>query len=193
MSASLDLFERDELEEAIDLLHDATAFYTAEPIVDQLLDMMDWPNGSRRLVDASCGDGAFLVSALRRLLAERPDVTADEIVHLVQGWEIHYFAVGEARGRLEKLMLSHGFNAHQAKATAARMVVHGDFLKLGPRAPTWDVVIGNPPFLRYANLPEILRTDYERELPEHSQGDMLHSFIDRCATTLTLSVDVSFA
>ncbi|KVP98090.1 hypothetical protein WJ96_05840 [Burkholderia ubonensis] len=180
----LGLLERNALSTAIEQLHEATAFYTAEPVVDQLLDMLNWPTGDSRLVDTSCGDGAFLDAALRRLLKAEPHISGSRIAHLVQGWEIHYFAAAEARNRMVRILVEHGHPTSSATAIAEEMVTHGDFLVQGPRTPTWDCVAGNPPFLRYANLPAILRTEYERTLPDYSQGDMLHSFIDRCTLTL---------
>lgn len=152
----LELFERNEMDEAIELLHDATAFYTAEPIVDQLLDMVTWPAGDRRLVDTSCGDGAFLGAALERLLASEPDISDDRAAHLVQGFEIHFFAAAESRRRLARILVEHGRSEARADAVAQSMVIHGDFLLGGPSAPTWDCVAGNPPFLRYAHLPAVL-------------------------------------
>ena len=71
-----DLFPLTEREEAINALHYATAIYTAAPVVDDLLDAVDWPRGNRRLVDPSCGDGIFLGRALARkpalLLLDEP-------------------------------------------------------------------------------------------------------------------------
>jgi len=180
----LELFARDELEDAIDRLHEATAFYTAEPVVDQLLDMLAWPADDRRMVDTSCGDGAFLGAALKRLLAAEPAIADERIAHLIMGYEIHYFAAAEARQRLERILTDSGRPHARARSIAAAMVVHGDFLKDGPQEPVWDCVAGNPPFLRYSNLPTILREQYEAALPDYSQGDMLHSFIDRCALAL---------
>lgn len=178
------LLERSPLSDAIEKLHNATSFYTSEPIVDQLLGMVNWPSGDRRLVDSSCGDGAFLAAALDRLLLAEPDADDERIAHLVQGWEIHYFAAAEARSRLASILMAAGRGAARANAVAARMVTCGDFLLQGPCEPTWDCVAGNPPFLRYAHLPAILRTAYVAELPDYSQGDMLHSFIDRCTRSL---------
>lgn len=180
----LALLEQDPRVSAIEQLHDATAFYTAEPVVDQLLDMLDWPSGNKRMVDTSCGDGAFLGAALLRLLNAEPAITGDRVAHLVQGWEIHPRAAAEARTRLALILTSHGFSQQSATHTARLMVMHGDFLLAGPTTPTWDCIAGNPPFLRYANLPELLRTEYERALPDYSQGDMLHSFIAKCTETL---------
>lgn len=168
-----------ERELAIEQLHDSTSFYTAEPIVDQLLDMLAWPSDSRSLVDPSCGDGAFLGAALRRLLTIEPGASDARIAQLVQGWEIHYFAAAEARNRLARTLVEYGRSQECAHALAHQMVTQGDFLTQGPQTPTWDCVAGNPPFLRYANLPALLRDEYVLSLPDYSRGDILHSFIDR--------------
>jgi hypothetical protein len=189
LPAKLD--RKKELALAIERLHNSTSFYTAEPIVDQLLDMLSWPSDSRTLVDPSCGDGAFLGAALERLLKVEPDAADERVANLVQGWEIHYFAAAEARQRLERILVAHGRDAARAKALAEGMVTLGDFLTEGPQVPTWDCVAGNPPFLRYANLPTILRDEYERTLPDYSRGDILHSFIGRLTRVLNAGGEIA--
>lgn len=180
-----------EMALAIERLHASTSFYTNEPIVHQLLDMLAWPSDSRKLVDPSCGDGAFLGAALERLLVVEPDASDERIAHLVQGWEIHYFAAAEARQRLERILVAHGRAAERAKALAEGMVTQGDFLTQGPTTATWDCVAGNPPFLRYANLPTIIREEYERSLPDYSRGDILHSFIAQLALVLNAGGEIA--
>lgn len=180
-----------ERELAIEQLHESTSFYTSEPIVDQLLDMLAWPSGSRSLVDPSCGDGAFLGAALRRLLTVESAASDARIAQLVQGWEIHYFAAAEARSRLARILVEHGRDAARAQALAQEMVTQGDFLTQGPQSATWDCVAGNPPFLRYANLPELLRNEYMLNLPDYSRGDILHSFIDRCTLVLKAGGEIA--
>ncbi len=85
--------------EAVDQLHSATAIYTAEPIVDQLLDRLDWPRGDARLLDSSCGDGMFLGRALVRAL-ESHAYTDAQLLDIVEGWEIHPHACHQARARV---------------------------------------------------------------------------------------------
>lgn len=181
----------DDRAAAIKRLHDATAYYTSEPIVRQLLATFNWPVGGRRLVDSSCGDGAFLGAALELLLDREPHASDAQLVEQIQGWEIHYFAAAESRERIAKLLIARGRGAQRARCIATQMVTHGDFLTEGPQQPTWDCVAGNPPFLRYAHLPSILRTQYESELPDYSRGDMLHSFIDRCTLTLRAGGEIA--
>lgn len=84
---NLSLFA-DPMADAIDALHASTAIYTAEPIVDQLLNKLQWPDGAKRIIDPSCGDGMVLVRALERLLATI-DVFDDHQFDKIEGWEIH--------------------------------------------------------------------------------------------------------
>jgi hypothetical protein len=63
-----DLFDAaGDLSAAIEAFHAAAALYTAEPVVDVLLDRIGWPDAEGRLVDPSAGDGMFMVRALSRL------------------------------------------------------------------------------------------------------------------------------
>lgn len=163
---------------AIDALHAATAIYTREAVVDDLLDRIDWPSGGRRLVDPSCGDGMFLARAIARC----PNIGA---ASLLDGWEIHPAAAAAARARVAAALADLGMPAAAARGAAARMIRTGDFLTEGPRDRRWHVVAGNPPYLRFTNVPDLLRREYLEVVPGHAAGDLLHSFLDRCAEVLT--------
>ena len=184
MQSTADLFQRDERASAIDQLHFATAIYTCEPVVDALLDRVSWPCGTRALVDTSCGDGAFLRRALARLLQRHPELDDAELLGRIQGWEIHPFAADQARCAVAAVLGEFGHAPDRARQIARDLVRCGDFLTEGPRAPTFDVVIGNPPYLRMLNVPELLRDEYTRLVPEYARADLLHSFMDRSAKVL---------
>lgn len=191
MDLSTDLFSRDAREVAIDVLHAATAIYTCEPVVDKLLDHVRWPSGARSLVDTSCGDGAFLRRALERLLRLQPGLGDDALLGRLSGWEIHPFAADQARRHVTAVLAEHGYAYARAEALAGRMVRCGDFLTEGPKTPSYDAVVGNPPYLRMLHVPEPLRAEYERELPDYAQADLLHSFLDRCARVLRPDGDLA--
>lgn len=179
-----DLFSRSTRDAAIDELHAATALYTQDPIVVQLLGQIAWPAGGGTLLDTSCGDGAFLGRALERLLETHADVSDAELCALLEGWEIHFFAASEARTRLRRVLIDHGRDVSSADALALQMIRCGDFLTEGPRRGQYQAVVGNPPYLRMLNVPEPLRGEYEHLLPDYAQADLLHSFLDRCAAIL---------
>ena len=168
-----------ERNDAIEFLHSLTAIYTAEPVVDDLLGRMNWPNGDQMLLDPSCGDGMFLVRALQRLLAGgKPSI---DLCRLVQGWEIHPGACSDARNRVAAVLIAHGYAARVAGEFAQRMVINRDFLTEGPTATVAHTVAGNPPYLRYANVPELLRNEYAQIVPGYASADLLHSFLERCS------------
>lgn len=172
-------------QQAIDQLHAATAIYTAEAVVDDLLDRIEWPMGNRSLVDPSCGDGIFLGQALRRLLRLDPGASQGQLLRLLEGWEIHPGAAAQARERIRTILVEHGRSLTQATATAKKMIRNEDFLMSGPvSGKKYFAIVGNPPYLRFANVPEELRQDYLSVVPDYARADLLHPFLARCPDLL---------
>ena len=122
MDLSADLFYSNDREAAIDELHAATAIYTREPVVDQLLEHVDWPRGARSLVDTSCGDGAFLRRALASLLDQQHGLDQAAILERICGWEIHPFAAEQARAGLAGVLESYGYPAPLAAQISSKLV-----------------------------------------------------------------------
>jgi adenine-specific DNA-methyltransferase len=102
------------------------AFYTGKTVAHRLV---EWAvcDGSAAVLDPSCGDGAFLEVANTRLVglgSRSPQI---------YGIDVSTDALRVAHERIE----------------AARLI-HSDFFKLTPDSlPSFDCVIGNPPFIRY--------------------------------------------
>lgn len=167
---------------ALDDLHFATALYTSTPVVEALLDRIGWPLGGARLLDPSVGDGSFLVSALGRLDC-RP---GSDVAGRLLGIELHPTAVAEARQRVAAYLAGRGWGEAEAVAAARRMVVQADFLSDGlpGGAGRFDVIAGNPPYLRWGNVPGFFRDIYEGFLPRYARGDLMHAFLDRCVEIL---------
>ena len=185
LSEPFDLFRTSPRERAIAELHEATALYTSEPVVKDLLDCLPWPDGDKKLLDPGAGDGNFMKEAIRRLLAVESDITPDRLCRLVEGWEIYPLAVEAARRSIATLLGDYGWSSLVAARTADCIVVNGDFLTSYTEQGAVDVIAGNPPFLRYANLAELLRLEYEECVPAFAQKDLLYSFLHRCVEALS--------
>jgi len=100
-------------------------------------------SGTDRILEPSCGDGAFLTAAIDVLAKQNAicSMQPDQIVAL----ELIEDEAAKARARVDVL------------AT----VVTGDFfewLETNAEASQFDVVLGNPPFIRYQNFPEPSRS-----------------------------------
>jgi hypothetical protein len=168
---------------AVDKLHAATAIYTAAPVVDALLDRIDWPNGDASIADCSAGDGQFLTRALSKLL-NAGHVDDDKIHRLIMGWEIHPAAAAQARARIAAVLISFGRSAARAAEIAIKIVRNQDFLTEGPSEPCVSAIIGNPPYLRMVSVPALLREEYSQVVPKYAFPDLMFSFLDRCSKVL---------
>lgn len=112
------------------------AFFTPEPLARYVT---DWAVRSveDKVLEPSCGEAAFLMAAVDRLAALHVAEQAATVPHL------------------------DGVELHDASATAARDLLRaagvegdvsvGDFFTFEPSG-SYDVVIGNPPYVRYQDF-----------------------------------------
>ena len=107
------------------------AFFTPAALCDYVV---GWAvrSGTDRVLEPSCGEAAFLLAAAQRLRglgANEPDL---------HGHELHASSAGAA----EALLTAAGARAE---------ISVGDFLST-PAEPRFDVVVGNPPYVRYQDF-----------------------------------------
>lgn len=146
-------------------------YYTPPALVDRLLHKAeaaghDWRTG--RAIDPACGAGAFLLQAAQRMLAANPDIdpaiALANVASRLRGWEIDPVAAWLAQLTVEAALLP------QVIASGRRLgpvVEVADALSVFPAAVgSWDLVIGNPPFGKVKDTPE-LRARFRRSLYGH--------------------------
>ncbi|AXV18550.1 SAM-dependent methyltransferase (plasmid) [Neorhizobium sp. SOG26] len=122
-------------------------YYTSAQVADWLC---GWAiqSADDTILEPSCGDGAFIEAAARRLLAL--GTTPAKIASQLTGVEIIPAEAHAATERLQPLL---------GKA-ADKVVCNSDFFTWWQDTdqPAYDAIIGNPPFIRYQSFPEPHRT-----------------------------------
>ena len=133
------------------------AIYTPRHIADFIC-ARAITRGDEVVADPSCGAGAFLLAAVRRLHALSGAPTGDIIERQVVGRDILPYSVRHARLLLAMLALSSGDDRAEMRD---RLSV-GDALSPGwvagvAQAGGVDAVVGNPPYIRFQELPTEVR------------------------------------
>lgn len=116
------------------------AYFTPEPIADYLAAWAIGGDPDAKVIDPTCGEAVFLLSAGRHL--RHAGCPPDELDDRLFGVDLHHSSLDSAIGLLE----AQGLDAH---------LIASDFFELSPpgrldsELPWMDAVIGNPPFVRY--------------------------------------------
>lgn len=146
------------------------AFYTPPALAGRLLDQaeeagLDW--ATARVLDPAAGGGAFLVHAATRMRERlhncEPRLALAQVQNRLHGLEIDPHAAGLAQLALEIVLAD---IAAAADLPAPVLVRVADTLE-EPATPTFDLVVGNPPYGRVA-LTEEQRRRYARSLYGHA-------------------------
>jgi adenine-specific DNA-methyltransferase len=110
------------------------AYFTPDEITQFIVNWaIRMPSDS--VLEPAAGDAAFLTTAVSRLRTLSHDVQA---CPLVEGVEIHAPSAQVARQRVQE-------------AGGRAKIRTGDFFALEPE-PIYDIVIGNPPYIRYQDF-----------------------------------------
>lgn len=159
------------------------AVYTRAEVVEFILDLVgyteDAPLHERRLLEPSCGDGEFLLAAVRRLLVawRRSGAPAEALNEAICAVEIGAGASARARAAVQAALDEAGVPG--AAALAERWLRCDDFL-LSPLRDGFDVVVGNPPYLRQERIPAPLLAAYRAAYPTmYDRADLYVPFIER--------------
>ncbi|MDT0632261.1 TaqI-like C-terminal specificity domain-containing protein [Rubrivirga sp. S365] len=162
------------------------AVHTKPDIARFVLDLAGWRTSAdllrMRLLEPSFGTGVFLIAAVRRLLdvwEQTPDRTIDQLRGRIRAVEVHRATAAATRSRLLALLADRAIPEGEAYALLDEWLRQDDFL-LTPLDGPFDVVVGNPPYVRQdavaAPLVARYRADYETV---YDRADLYVPFIER--------------
>jgi adenine-specific DNA-methyltransferase len=159
--------------------------YTRRWVVDLILDLAgyraDQDLAARYVVEPAAGRGAFLVPMVRRLLGSLAVHGRDlaDARHAIRAYELDGDSARHAAGLAERELRQHGATAGEARDLAAGWVMVGDYLLRSPEDRRADLVVGNPPYIRYDEIPAGALAAYRGLYPTMiGRGDIYVGFIE---------------
>ncbi|MBR1546812.1 MAG: N-6 DNA methylase [Prevotella sp.] len=153
---------------------------TAVEVVRYMLDMVGYSADKNlsdtMILEPSCGEGEFIVEIALRLMesARRYGFDAQTaFVRCVYGYDIVEGKINRCRQRLITLGLD----------PAEAHICVGDFLSA--HVPEVDIVVGNPPYVRYENIPANLLNYIKKTFPTfHYRADLYIPFFEKSLRAL---------
>jgi hypothetical protein len=177
------------------------AFYTRREVVEFILDLAgytaDRPLYRMKLLEPSFGNGDFLFVAVDRLFQSwksNGDVNRplEELGECLSAIELHRETFDQTRSALLSHLSAHKIAPDIAEKLAERWLIHADFL-LAPLPESFDVVIGNPPYVRQEVVPDVLMAEYRsRYATIYDRADLYIPFIERSLHLLSPQGVLSF-
>ena len=160
--------------------------FTRRWVVDMILDLVgytaDCDLGARRLVEPSCGTGAFLVPAVDRLIAScrQHGRHLHTIGEAIRAFDLLDANAERALKAVALRLEDAGVARVDAEGLADGWVSTGDFLLQDHETGAADYVVGNPPYIRLEAVPEQVMEAYRRICPTmRGRADIYVGFIER--------------
>lgn len=189
--------------EAIDRLAHASvgdahgSVFTRGEVVEFMLDLAGYLSErdltSLRLLEPSFGGGEFLIRAIERLIASwrRQGSTAD-LSPCVHAIELHRDTFDATRQRIQDRLIELGLTRSESSRLVNCWLHQGDFL-LSALPGGFDVVVGNPPYVRQELIPAPLLVEYrKRFVTLYDRADLYVPFIERSLDALAVGGQMVF-
>lgn len=176
------------------------AIFTRREVVDFILDLsgytLDHKLYELRLLEPAFGDGDFLLPAIERLLdawagAGRPNPVV-ALAESIRGVELHLDSFKATKKRVITLLQSRDIDHEAAGFLADKWLLYADFL-LADLDDEFDVIVGNPPYVRQELIPDVLMAEYrQRYRTIYDRADIYVPFIERSLTVLSKGGSLGF-
>lgn len=169
------------------------AVFTKREVVDFILDLCGYTVDQRlfekRLLEPSFGAGDFLIPAIERLLSScrANGFQGDEFTALgpcIRAVELHRETFRQTHAAVVAQLEARGLAPRVARALADQWLVFGDYLLADLPGP-FDLVVGNPPYVRQELIPAVLMAEYRsRYLTIYDRADLYIPFIECSLSSL---------
>ncbi len=159
--------------------------FTRRWVVDLILDLVGYTKdhdlGARRLVEPSCGTGAFLLPAVDRLVASCLEHGRDlrSIGDAIRAFDLLDANAQRSRKAAAQRLEEAGLDQATADEIASSWVTTADFLLADHEPGSAHYVVGNPPYIRLENVnPGIMERYRRRCATMRGRSDIYVGFIE---------------
>ena len=186
-------------------LPESGSVYTRPEVVRLILDLAGYrPDQSRllrsRLLEPSCGDGAFIAEIVERLVASekrsakgRMDWSQPSWASAVCAVDLSAAAVENCRNLVAQALVGHGCPDGRAREIAQSWTIQTDFLLHDWGRQTFDFVVGNPPYIRLEDMPPRIMREYrEYYRTATDRADLYVPFFERGLSLLSSAGALAF-
>jgi adenine-specific DNA-methyltransferase len=157
--------------------------YTPFHIVDRILAQCgfyesDLPD--KKILDPACGDGRFLIPIAQYIIKNSPPEHLRDKLRMINGWDIDPEAIASCRRNLDELISHAGieidWNLHVRDALRQRV-----------SSEKFDLIVGNPPYIRIQHLPQKQRKYIQKHYTFCQSGstDAYLAFFELAAALLS--------
>lgn len=145
-----------------------------------------------RVLEPSCGDGAFVLPLVDALVAESPDWNDSSLNDFLCAFDISEESVSRVRNAVDAKLSAAGCPKAVRERLLSRWFLCEDFL-LYDFTEKFDVIIGNPPYIRFDNLDAAKQSAYKSRYCTFSERcDIYVPFFERSMSLLSKRGVLSF-
>ena len=140
--------------------------YTPDWVVDEILSRVCRKGlRGKTLCDPACGDGNFLVAAVKKIISEKNGSgrinLKKELQDGIFGFDSDAVALKKCRARLDNVLSECGIGVKVR--WNLRQMDSIDHTQISPYFGKFDYVVGNPPYIRIQHLPKETRARISRQ------------------------------
>ena len=150
--------------------------FTPSNIIDYMVNENYSPNDVDYVLEPGCGDGRFIIKMIEKIIQyyNYEYSVINQKINKIYGIELDFDNFNKANTNINNFLLNY------PQITTKPNIINGDALIDLPKNIEWDLIIGNPPYVRIHNLPSSYLNILKKEYRYLNEGmvDLYYGFFE---------------